>query len=150
MRVAVASDESNSVTDFVVKYLKERGHSVSRMGSLRRKGVEWVDSSRELGEAVSSGKADEGILFCWTGTGASIAANKIPGIRAALCVDSEEAKGARRWNHANVLVMSLRLTSQALAKEILDAWLSGRFGRSAFDKRNIKKLSQIESYYAGE
>ena len=77
-----------------------------------------------MGEAVTGGDAELGVLFCWTGTGASIAANKVRGVRAALCTDAETARGARRWNDANVLVMSLRLTSPALAREMLDAWLS--------------------------
>ncbi|MDE1860756.1 MAG: RpiB/LacA/LacB family sugar-phosphate isomerase [Candidatus Micrarchaeota archaeon] len=149
MRIAVASDEANDVTRFVLSYLRKRGHKVAAMGALRKKGVEWVDSSRELAEAVAGTSADEGVLFCWTGTGSSIAANKVTGVRAALCVDAEEARGARRWNHANVLVMSLRLTSQALAKEIIDAWLSERYGRSEFDRRNVRKLGQLERKYSG-
>jgi ribose 5-phosphate isomerase B len=77
---------------------------------------------RTVAEAVVRGEADTGVLFCWTGTGASIAANKVRGARAALCTDAATAAGARRWNDANVLVMSLRLTSPQVAREMLDAW----------------------------
>jgi ribose 5-phosphate isomerase B len=80
--------------------------------------------SEEVARDVASGAAEQGILFCWTGTGCTIAANKVPGIRAALCADAETAKGARRWNDANVLAMSLRLTTPIVAREILDAWLA--------------------------
>ncbi len=144
MRIAISSDEANGLTAFVVSSLGDRGYDLVRLGALRKKGTEWVDSSRELAESVSSGRVDQGVLFCWTGTGASIVANKIPGVRAALCTDPEQARGARKWDHANVLVMSLQLTSNALAKRILDAWFSEPYGKSAFDKRNIRKLDDIE------
>ncbi len=147
MRIAVSSDEQNKLTSYVLTYLKKRGHAVKRLGTMRKRGVEWVDSSRELAESVSKGDADEGILFCWTGTGASIVANKVPGIRAALCVDSEQARGARKWDHANVLVMSMMLTSPSKAEEILDAWFSTKFGKEAFDVRNISKLNKMERRY---
>ncbi len=83
--------------------------------------LDWVDVGRQVGERVAAGDADSAVLFCWTGTGASIAANKVPGVRAALCTDAETARGARRWNDANVLVLSLRLTSPVVASEMLDA-----------------------------
>ncbi len=145
MRIAISSDKPNGLTAYVVSSLEDRGHEVILLGALRKKGVEWVDSSRELAESVSSGKADQGVLFCWTGTGASIVANKIPGVRAALCTDPKQARGARKWDHANVLVMSLELTSKARAGRILDAWFSEPYGNSAFDRRNISKLDGLES-----
>jgi ribose 5-phosphate isomerase B len=86
--------------------------------------LQWAAVGRGVGECVARGEADTGVLFCWTGTGASIAANKVRGVRAALCTDAETAAGARRWNDANVLVMSLRLTSAAVAREMLDAWFA--------------------------
>ena len=147
MKMAVSSDEENALTGYVLGYLKRRGYKVVRLGALRKKGVEWVDSSRELAEWVAEGNSDEGILFCWTGTGASIAANKIPGIRAALCVDAEQAKGARRWNHANILVMGMMLTSPKRAKEILDAWFSTKWGKENFNLRNASKLNKLEKKY---
>lgn len=124
MKVAVGSDEKTSLTDFVVEELKRRGHFVIPMGSLSGNAMEWADVGRAVGEEVASGRADMAIGFCWTGTGFSIAANKIPGVRAALCTDAETARGARKWNDANILVMSLRLTSEEVAREMLDEWFA--------------------------
>jgi ribose 5-phosphate isomerase B len=123
MRMAVGSDERTHVTDAVVDHLRGVGIDVELHGPLADQPLDWVDVGREVGKRVASGACQQGVLFCWTGTGVSIAANKIPGVRAALCVDAETAKGARRWNDANVLAMSLRTTPEAVAKEILDAWL---------------------------
>jgi len=102
--------------------LSHRGHDVSLVGPLAGEETQWADVGRAVGEAVAAGDADQGVCFCWTGTGVSIAANKVPGVRAALCGDAVTAAGARRWNDANVLVMSLRATTEAVAAEILDAW----------------------------
>jgi ribose 5-phosphate isomerase B len=126
MKMAVGSDERTSVTDAVVEHLRNVGVDVELHGPLDGKPLDWVDVGREVGERVASGACDQGVLFCWTGTGVSIAANKVPGIRAALCADAQTATGARRWNDANVLVMSLRATPEAVAKEICDAWLEAR------------------------
>lgn len=123
MRIAVSSDENYSVNEFVVTEIQARGHSVLRFGSLvSGEEMAYVDATREAATAVACGTCDEGIFFCWTGTGASIAANKVSGIRAALCSDAETARGARIWNHANVLVLSNRTLSGDIAKEILEAW----------------------------
>lgn len=124
VRVAVASDEKTPLTDFVVEELRRRGLEVVPIGPLRGEEMQWADAGLELGRAISEGRADAGVGFCWTGTGMSIAANKVPGIRAALCFDRETAEGARRWNDANVLVMSLRATSTEVAREMLDAFFS--------------------------
>ena len=124
MKIAVASDEKTHLTDFVVDYLEKAGHTISLYGPLANNDLPWTLASEQLADAVATGEADEGVLFCYTGTGASIAANKVPGIRAALCGDAQTAKGARWWNDANVLVMSLRATSPEVAGEILDAWFT--------------------------
>jgi ribose 5-phosphate isomerase B len=128
MRVVVGSDERTSLTDAVVEDLRGRGHDVVLVGPPAATADEarkqWAEVGREVGEAVARGDAGTGVLFCWTGTGASIAANKVAGVRAALCADAETARGARRWNDANVLVMGLRLTSPAVAAEMLDAWFA--------------------------
>ena len=121
MKIAVASDEKTALTDFVVEELQQRGHEVQLFGPLKGEALPWTLASEKLADAVARGEAQEGVLFCYTGTGASMAANKVPGIRAALCSDAQNAKGARWWNDANVLVMSLRATSPDVAKEILDA-----------------------------
>jgi len=121
VRVAFGTDARTALTDRVQGLLAERGHAVVLVGD----GAEWPDVGRAVGEAVASGAAAIGIVCCWTGTGVSIAANKVPGVRAALCTDAATAAGARRWNDANVLAMGLRLTSDASAAEMIDAFLAG-------------------------
>jgi ribose 5-phosphate isomerase B len=108
------------MTDALVAHLEASGHAVMFPAA----GAEWPEVGRAVGEAVTSGAADRGVVCCWTGTGVSIAANKVPGARAALCTDAETARGARRWNDANVVAMGLRLTSEPLAREIVDAFLA--------------------------
>lgn len=122
MKIAIASDEKTYLTDFVIEDLKARGHEPILFGPLADDALPWTLASEKLADAVANGEANEGVLFCYTGTGASIAANKVPGIRAALCGDAQTAQGARWWNDANVVVLSLRATSPEVAKEILDAW----------------------------
>ena len=124
MRVALGSDERTPLTDAVADDLRDRGHDVTLLGPPAGEDKQWAQVGRELGELVASGSCQTGVLFCWTGTGASIAANKVPGVRAALCTDAATAGGARRWNDANIVVMGLRLTSAELAREMLDAWFS--------------------------
>ena len=126
MRVAIGSDEKTRVTEAVTEYLQNKGVEVEPHGPLTGQPMDWADVARAVGERVASGGVDQGVLFCWTGTGTSIVANKVPGIRAALCHDAETARGARRWNDANILVMSLRSTPEAVAREICDAWLEAK------------------------
>jgi ribose 5-phosphate isomerase B len=139
--MAIGSDERTHVTDAVVDYLRGVGIDVELHGPLDGKPLDWVDVGREVGERVASGACQQGVLFCWTGTGVSIAANKVPGVRAALCGDAETAKGARRWNDANVLAMSLRSTPEAVAKEIVDAWLES--GPDDAERGTISKLEAL-------
>ena len=120
MRVAFGTDERTALTDDVKMLLAERGHEVVVLGE----GDSWPDVGRRVGEAVAIGAAERGVVCCWTGTGVSIAANKVPGVRAALCTDAETARGARRWNDANVLAFGLRLTSPTVATEMIDAFLT--------------------------
>jgi ribose 5-phosphate isomerase B len=124
MRVVLGSDERTALTDAVADDLRARGYDLELVGPPGGDGGQWAEVGRRVGETVASGAADAGVLFCWTGTGASIAANKVGGVRAALCGDAATAAGARRWNDANVLVMSLRTTSPAVASEMLDAWFA--------------------------
>src|SRR5262245_50994567 len=119
MRIAFGTDESTPLTDEIKTALGERGHDVVVVGD----GDPWPDVGRAVGEAVASGAVDRGVVWCWTGTGVSMAANEGPGVRAALCTDAETARGARRWNDANVLAMGLRLTSAEVANEMIDAFL---------------------------
>jgi ribose 5-phosphate isomerase B len=124
MKVAFGSDERTSLTDAVRDELEARGHEVVVVGPPAGEDKQWAEVGRDVGAMVASGEADTGVLFCWTGTGASIAANKVRGVRAALCTDAATAAGARTWNDANVLVMGLRLTTPEVAGEMLDAWFT--------------------------
>jgi ribose 5-phosphate isomerase B len=145
MKIAIGSDERTHLTDFVIKELKDKGIELELYGPLNEEDIEWVDVAQKVAERVKEGSCDQGILFCWTGTGVSIVANKVPGIRAALCADAQTAEGARKWNDANVLALSLRMTSQIVAKEILEAW----FGTNPEEeeKTNIEKVRKIEKKY---
>ena len=120
MRVALGTDEHTDLVDAIAAALRERGHQVDVVAD----GDPWPDVGRRVGEAVAGGDADRGVVCCWTGTGVSIAANKVDGVRAALCTDAETARGARRWNDANVLALGLRLTSPEVAREMVDAFLT--------------------------
>ncbi len=147
MRVAVGSDEKTPLTDAAISYLKEKGFEVETYGALADSEPDWPDVACNVAERVASGACHEGVLFCWTGTGVSIAANKVPGIRAALCADPATAKGARVWNRANILAMGLRLTSPAVGCEILETWFSTPPG-SGEDAKAIAKLDAIERKYS--
>jgi ribose 5-phosphate isomerase B len=124
VRVVLGSDERTALADAVAADLRARGADVTLVGPPGGDDEQWADVGRRVGEAVARGDVDTGVLFCWTGTGASIAANKVRGVRAALCTDAATARGARRWNDANVLVMSLRLTTSEVAHEMLDEWFA--------------------------
>jgi ribose 5-phosphate isomerase B len=125
MRVAVGTDERTPATDAVVAWLADAGHEVvSVADELSGCDGAWPAVGRRVGEAVATGAADVGVVWCWTGTGVSIAATKVPGVRAALCTDAETARGARRWNDANVVALSLRLTTGTVAVEVVEAFLA--------------------------
>jgi len=147
MKLAAGSDERTHLTDFVVEELRRRGHDVELFGPLTGEPLLWPEVARRVAERVASGKVQEGVLFCWTGTGVCIAANKVPGIRAALCADAETARGARKWDHANVLALSLRLTPEAVSGEILDAWFSTPFSEEELP--TVALVSAIERKYKG-
>jgi ribose 5-phosphate isomerase B len=148
MKIAIGSDERTHVTDAVVDHLRRVGADVELHGPLNDRPMDWVDVGREVGERVASGACEQGVLFCWTGTGVSIAANKVAGIRAALCSDAETARGARKWNDANILVMSLRATPEAVAREICDAWLET--GPDEAERATIAKVESPRPALRGE
>jgi ribose 5-phosphate isomerase B len=137
LRIALGSDERSHVTEFVAQELLRRGHDVRSTGP-----DAWPDVAEAVARQVADGSADEGVLFCWTGTGVSIAANKVPGVRAALCSDAETARGAKAWNQANVLCLSLRSTTETVAAEILDAWFSTPADPS--EAENIDKVNGLD------
>jgi ribose 5-phosphate isomerase B len=135
VRIAVGADDEGRVADVVVDELRRRGHDVEVLPC-----DQWPDVARSVAERVASGAAEQGVLFCWTGTGTAMAANKVPGVRAALAWEPWIAEGARRWNDANVLVMSLKRTSEETAREIVDAWL----GVDAPDPDELDNIGRLE------
>jgi ribose 5-phosphate isomerase B len=145
MRVAVAADELTGVAEALPELLRDRGHETVLHGAYADdERPDWAWASEAAARDVAEGRADQAVVACWTGTGASIAANKVPGIRAALCGDAQTAEGARRWNDANVLALSLRATSQAELEEILEAWFSSGASAEGDDVANIAHLDEIE------
>jgi len=145
MRISVSADELTRIAGAVLAELQRRGHETLAHGALGQgERSDWAWCSEAVARDVASGRAQQGIVCCWTGTGASIAANKVPGVRAALCLDGASAAGARRWNDANVLALSLRATSAAELVEILDAWLAAGPSGDGEDRANVEHLSEIE------
>ncbi|HEX5852025.1 MAG TPA: RpiB/LacA/LacB family sugar-phosphate isomerase [Solirubrobacteraceae bacterium] len=145
MRISVSADELTGIAPALVAELERRGHETLAHGALADgERDDWAWASEAVARDVSAGRAEQGIVCCWTGTGASIAANKVDGVRAALCCDAATATGARRWNDANVLALSLRTTSQALLGEILDAWFATQPSVEAQDRGNVAHVEEIE------
>jgi ribose 5-phosphate isomerase B len=144
MRIAVAADERTGIADTLVDELRRRGHEPLLHGALAPgERDDWAWCSEAAARDVADGRAEQAVVCCWTGTGASIAANKVDGIRAALCADAQTAEGARRWNDANVLALSLRTTSQAELAEILDAWFAAAPSDDPGDRANIAHLEAM-------
>jgi ribose 5-phosphate isomerase B len=145
MRIAVSSDMDTPLARKLVEELRARGHEPVAHGALREGDrADWAWSAEAAARDVAEGRADQAVVCCWTGTGASIAANKVPGVRAALCGDAETAAGARRWNDANVLALSLRTTSAPLLGEILDAWLAAGPSPEAADAANVAHVDELD------
>lgn len=142
MKIALGADEKTHLTDALEAELRARGHDVDVVGPPAGEALEWADVASAVGRRVASGEAAQGVLCCWTGTGVSMAANKVPGVRAALCGDAETARGARRWNDANVLCLSLRATSETVANEILDAWFEAEPDPS--EAENVAKVRRLD------
>jgi len=147
MRIALGADDSTDLVDVIAELLSAEGHSVTRYGRAAGLNESWAATGRKVAEAVANGEHEQGIVCCWTGTGVSMAANKVPGVRAALCVDAETARGARKWNDANVLALSLRLTSAEVAKEILRAWLAEPYART--EDESLAVLSAMDDSARG-
>jgi ribose 5-phosphate isomerase B len=146
MKVAIGADMVSNLGEVVCEYIRSKGHEVVLVGALVSKKEEpWPIVAKEVAEKIIKGECDEGVVMCWTGTGVTIAANKIKGIRAALCFDAETAKGARKWNHANILTLSIRLTSEHTVKEIIDAWYETSYDEK--EKKFIDMVSEIEKDY---
>jgi ribose 5-phosphate isomerase B len=145
MRIALAADELTGIAGLLAGEMLHRGHEPIVHGALaEQERDDWAWACERAARDVADGRAEGAIVCCWTGTGATIAANKVAGVRAALCADAATATGARRWNDANVLALSLRTTSQALLKEILDAWFTGAASEQEDDRANVAHLQMIE------
>jgi ribose 5-phosphate isomerase B len=135
VRIAFGTDEQTGVTRGLIDHLLAAGHEVDVVAD----GSEWPEVGQAVGDSVAGGECERGIVCCWTGTGVSIAANKVRGIRAALCPDASTAQGARKWNDANVCAIGLRLTSEEVAKEIVDAFLA-----TPSDPAEVSIISRVE------
>lgn len=146
MRISLSADERTGVADAVEAVLRERGHEVvATHGALGDDEPQWAWCSEAAARDVADGRAEQAVVCCWTGTGASIAANKVPGVRAALCGDAATAAGARRWNDANVLALSLRTTSEATLAEILDAWFGQDASDDPVDTANVAHVADLDA-----
>ncbi|HTA06049.1 MAG TPA: RpiB/LacA/LacB family sugar-phosphate isomerase [Solirubrobacteraceae bacterium] len=145
MLISIAADELTGVAELLEPALQRRGHETIAHGALSgSERDDWAWASEAAARDVAEGRAEQAIVCCWTGTGASIAANKVSQVRAALCLDAASADGARRWNDANVLALSLRSTSAAELSEILDAWFAGAPSEDEVDRANVAHLAEIE------
>lgn len=146
VRISLASDELTGIAVILPAELSERGHHVLLHGALAEdESADWAQASAAAAQDVVDGNADQAIVCCWTGTGAAIAANKLRGVRAALCADAVTAAGARRWNDANVLALSLRATADAELAEILDAWFRTQPSEEDADRASVARVGQLEN-----
>lgn len=147
MKIVISSDEYAPLIDLLLEEVKQKGHEVRYFGPTQgEKSVDWPEVTLRAIEEMKKGAADEAIVLCWTGTGCTLIANKVAGIRAALCVDAETAKGAKMWNHANVLGLSLRTTSAALLKEILAAWFDTPYTTDEWNLLQMQRIVQLEAH----
>jgi ribose 5-phosphate isomerase B len=136
MRIAFGADEESSLTAAMRGHLERSGHEVTHIAP----GLEWPEVGRQVGEAVARGEVERGVVCCYTGTGVAMAANKVTGVRAALCTDAPTAAGSRRWNDANVLAIGLRLASEVVSAEMLDA-----FTTTEVDADELDAIARVES-----
>lgn len=141
MKLVVASDEKTNLTDSVIDYLESKRYKLILLGNLvnKKSKWKWAEIGKEAAQKVVSGGVDQGILFCWSGTGICMAANRIKGARAALCWDAETARLAKKWDNANILCLSLRFTSETVVKEILDAWFT-----TEFDEEDLNETHKLD------
>ncbi len=150
-RIAVSSDEFGHLVAVVLRELAKRGHETVYFGPAEGEDAhDWPLVTQDAVRLVTNGEAAEAIVMCWTGTGCAIVANKVPGIRAALCHDAATAKGARTWNHANVLALSIRATPEAIAKEILDRWFNTPWSEDEWNALQVRRLRAMEQAIQGD
>jgi ribose 5-phosphate isomerase B len=145
MRIAVAADERSGIAQSLVEELRERGHELTLRGALAEdERHDWAWCCAAAARDVADGRAEQAVVCCWTGTGAAIAANKVTGVRAALCGDAVTAAGARRWNDANVLALSLRAIGEGVLAEILDAWFATAPSEQEDDRANVAHVALLD------
>jgi ribose 5-phosphate isomerase B len=143
-RIAIGCDHRGlAVKELVMRFLDESAHSYHDFGAFSAEPVDYPDVARKVGQAVAAGRFDYGILICGTGIGMSIAANKVKGIRAALCHDAFSARRARRHNDANVLCLRAEPIEAESVSEIVGTFLSTDFGRGRHQQR-INKIRAME------
>jgi ribose 5-phosphate isomerase B len=147
MKLSVGADKRARLVDSVLEFLEEQGHKFIWHGPDDENTIPWPQVARQVAEDVSSGRSEEGILLCWTGTGVSIAANKVPGVRAALCDDAETARGARLWNNANILCLSIRRTTDEIAKEILLKWFATEYEPNPDDDACLAMVDHLDELH---
>jgi ribose 5-phosphate isomerase B len=145
-RVAVGSDMAHDTAAAIARHLEDRGYAVVRCGAVGGPDTPWPGVAEEVARLVASGGVDTAVLCCWTGTGVSIAANKVPGVRAALCTNADVARGARRWNDANVLAIGLSTTEADDGVAIVDAWLETD-DIDPDEAANIAEVAELERRY---
>lgn len=147
MKIVIASDHGGfRLKQEIMKQLDSRNIQYEDYGAYSEESVDYPDYGERVGEAVASGKFDRGIVICGTGIGISISANKVPGVRAALCSDCFSAKASREHNNANVLALGERVIGVELAKMIVDIWLETEFAGGRHEKR-VGKIGAIEDKY---
>lgn len=144
MKLSVGADERLYIVNIILDWLAQKGHQVTWHGPEAGETSPWPQVARKVAEDVAEGRAEEGVLLCWTGTGVSMAANKVRGVRAALCADAETARGARLWNNANVLCLSMRLTSEEVVKEILEKWFSTTYESNPTDDACLTMIEEMD------
>ncbi|MFZ0519359.1 MAG: RpiB/LacA/LacB family sugar-phosphate isomerase [Acidobacteriaceae bacterium] len=149
MTMAVGSDSTSHFATAICAYLEEKGVELLRCGQCCGEQADYVDAARAVAEHVAAGRCDQGLLFCTTGTGVTIIANKIPGVRAALCVDAFSARIARLANNANVLVLSMRYTGEMLGREIVDEWLTTEPSTEPRRVNFHRKTEELDAMYRG-
>ena len=145
MIISIGTDKKTKIIDELIFQLKKRNHEIMYYGPKDKENLDWTKTTINAVELILKNKADEAIVLCGTGTGASIAANKFNGIRAALCNDAKTAEGARKWNDANVLALSLNNLNSKNLNEILNTWFSTKFLNDTWNNKQIKLLKKIES-----
>ncbi len=151
MRIAIGSDHAGLELKInLVALLRELKHEVLDVGTHGSDPVDYPDYAEAVGKAVQEGKAERGVLVCGSGVGASVAANKLPGIRAGLCHDSYSAHQGVEHDDMNVLVMGGRVIGEALARELLQAYLSARFTGEERHRRRLEKIQAMEKRYIGK